>query len=51
MLVGVSFCFDLVFCLFFFFPLENERAEEKEQEEENLWFFVPGTKWQYVYVE
>lgn len=35
MLVGVSFCF----VWGFFFPQENGRSEEKEQEEENLWFF------------
>lgn len=61
-LVGVSFClvwvvvfgvwFLLLFLwVWFFFPQENERSEEKEQEEENLWVFVPGTEWRYVYVE
>ena len=35
--------------LFFFFSQEGGRTEEKEQEEEM--FFVPGTEWQYVYVE
>jgi len=34
--------------VFWFFSQEGGRTEEKEQEEI---FFVPGTKWQYVYAE
>lgn len=46
MLIVFFFCFVLFCC--FFFPQEGGRTEEKEQEE---MFFVPGTEWQYVYVE
>lgn len=47
---NVSWGFFL-FCLGIFSPKRMEGQREKKQEEGNLFFFVPGTERQYVYVE